>query len=184
VFSVVLGLPGETPDDVRRTIALVRRLGSRRAVVFPVFHEPVFHEPVLREPLFHEPVFHEPVRGDAVSPGSAVTEPALGSGAGRQDHRQHGAAFTLEDMREDHLELYATCSEINFRLVPRLYWDNQRAGGVPWLERVLVQVLGRAEILSWRRSFARLERTIARRGARQTSQEERTLEPAGSTRHG
>ncbi|MHC4716765.1 MAG: radical SAM protein, partial [Planctomycetota bacterium] len=119
VFSIILGLPGETGRDVARTLELVRFLSARRAVVFPVFYEPV-------------------------RPASSA-----------DDER-----FSLDRMRPDHLELFRTCYEINFQRVPRLYWDNQRAGGVPWHKRMILQALGRMEVLMWRRKFVRLARRI------------------------
>lgn len=69
-------------------------------------------------------------------------------------------------MRADHLALYSRCYEINFRKVPLLFWDNQRAGGVPWAKRAAMQLLGKTEVHSWRRTFRRVGRQIAARDMR------------------
>jgi len=119
VFSIVLGLPGETPADVNATLELVNDLRRRRAVVFPVFYEPVSQEEITA-----------------------------------------GHRFSLDSMTREHLELYRTCYELNFEMVPRLIWDNQRAGGVSWLKRAVMQVLGRGEIVTWRRAFRKLGKQL------------------------
>ncbi|MHC4744676.1 MAG: B12-binding domain-containing radical SAM protein [Planctomycetota bacterium] len=120
VFSVILGLPGETPDDIARTLKLCSDLGKKRAVIFPIFYEPMSDAEI-----------------------------------------KAGNRFTLGRMRADHLELYRTCYEINFRAVPRLFVDNQHAGGVSWLKIAMMQLLGKGEVFSWRRTFKRLERQLA-----------------------
>jgi radical SAM superfamily enzyme YgiQ (UPF0313 family) len=117
VFSLVLGLPGETADDIQRTSRLVDFLGGHNSVIFPVFYEPMDDSP----------------------------------------------RFRIENMRLDHLNLYRKCYEINFRMVPRLYWDNQRAGGVPLLKRSLLRVLGKTEIAAWRKMFKKIETDIMSR---------------------
>jgi radical SAM superfamily enzyme YgiQ (UPF0313 family) len=124
VVSLVLGLPGETPDDVARTQKLVEHVAERRAAVFPVFYEPI--------------------------------RPADAGG---------GERFLLPGMTPQQLDLYTACYEINFRWIPRVYWDNQAAGGVSWVKRMLIQVLGRLEMGSWRRNFAGVRRRMAVRDA-------------------
>jgi radical SAM superfamily enzyme YgiQ (UPF0313 family) len=119
VFSLVLGLPGETAEHVRQTLRLVRDLSARPGVVFPVFYEPV------------------------------------GSG-GDEDP----GPFRLASMTPDHLKLFTECYALNFRWVPRLFWDNERAGGVGWPKRALMQALGRGEVLMWKRTFAAIRRRM------------------------
>jgi len=122
VFSLILGLPGETADDVRRTLKLVKELSQGPGVMFPIFYEPVCFEDTLQDERFH-----------------------------------------LGRMRADHFELFTTCYEINFSRVPKLFEDNQRAGGVGWTKRMVIQMLGKAEIVSWHRRFARIDKDIRRR---------------------
>jgi radical SAM superfamily enzyme YgiQ (UPF0313 family) len=142
IFSVILGLPGETADDVAATLGMVRRLEKMRAAVFPIFYEPV----------------------DA------------GEGA--------GPGFGLDRMREDHLDLYTACYEINFRWIPRLFWDNQRAGQVGWARRLLMQAVGRAEVRSWRRGFARVRERIAARSGAEAAPTAPSPSPAGKRQGG
>ncbi len=115
LFSIILGLPGEKPDDILLTQRLVEQLGRKQAVVFPIFYEPLFKED------------------------------------NREDSR-----FTLDKMSALHLDLYRTCYEMNFRAVPKVFWDNQRAGGVSFAKRLLLRMLGKGEIRSWRKAFKKI----------------------------
>lgn len=122
VVSLILGLPGETPDDIARTLKLVAFLERQNAVVFPVFYEPL-----------------------------------------RTDEIESGCVFNLQKMRLDHLALYSRCYEINFKKVPSLFWDNQRAAGVSWFKRTAMQLLGKTEVHSWRKTFKKVGKQIAAR---------------------
>ena len=108
-------MPGETGDDIAKTLKLVKYLGTKKAVIFPVFYEPL-----------------------------------------SIDQQR----FTIDNMRSEHLELYRTCYEINFKMVPRLFWDNQRAGGVSWLKRAAIRGLGKTEVATWRRMFRKIHKQI------------------------
>lgn len=120
VYSVILGLPGENPDDVKQTLKLIKKLQSGRAVVFPIFYQPVLNDEI-----------------------------------------ENKIAFTLDKMRPYHLELYISCYENNFKQVPKLIWDNQTAGSVPWTKRALMQMLGKFEVYSWRSNFKKVAKMIA-----------------------
>lgn len=92
------------------------------------------------------PIFYEPVRAD---------------------ERAAGVGFDLGRMRADHLALYERCYEINFRQIPGLFWDNQRAGGVGWAKRVLMRLLGKTEVRAWRGRFRQLRKEMAQKGVNQ-----------------
>ena len=69
------------------------------------------------------------------------------------DQIEQGMRFSVEKMRPEHLALYSACYEINFRKVPLLFWDNQRAGGVSWIKRAAMRILGKTEVRAWRKKF-------------------------------
>jgi radical SAM superfamily enzyme YgiQ (UPF0313 family) len=53
-----------------------------------------------------------------------------------------------------HWDLIKACYRLNFRWVPWIYADNQKAAGVPWTKRSLLQLLGRGQIVQWKLLFA------------------------------
>lgn len=58
------------------------------------------------------------------------------------------------DLSRKHWELMRTSYRLNFRWIPRMYWDNQTGAGVPLGKRVLLQVMGRGQVLQWSLLFA------------------------------
>ena len=106
LVSLLVGLPGETDDDVRATLAWVRSIAGERLSVFPMLHAPI------------------------TDAGPAVRLNAL------------------------HWRLIRECYRLNFRWIPRLYWDNQSNGGVGLPRRCVTQVLARGQMLEWRTLFA------------------------------
>lgn len=108
MVSLVLGLPGETPADVTRTMSLVQRLRNDRISVFPMFYAPL----------------------DEIS------------------------APIARDFSRVHWQIFKTAYEINFKWVPRMFWDNQMGAGVPFAKRVMLQILGQGQVFLWRALFA------------------------------
>lgn len=53
-----------------------------------------------------------------------------------------------------HWRLIRTCYALNFRWIPRMYWDNQTGAGVPLAKRCLLQAMGWGQVLQWQALFA------------------------------
>ncbi len=85
-------------------------------------------EALAHEPLTVFPVLYAPIDG-AATPGRRDLTPA-------------------------HWELIDRCYDVNFREVPRMVWDNQRAAGVGVGRRMLMQMLGRGQIVQWKMLLA------------------------------
>jgi radical SAM superfamily enzyme YgiQ (UPF0313 family) len=107
LVSIVLGLPGETPDDVQETLEWVEALGDMRAAVFPMFHAPLNEE----------------------------------------------ERFGVSDMTQRHWRLLRACYRLNFKWTPRLVWNNQSRAGVGLAKRLLLQAMGRGQVLWWKGLF-------------------------------
>jgi radical SAM superfamily enzyme YgiQ (UPF0313 family) len=66
----------------------------------------------------------------------------------------HAAPPDPRSLRPMHWKLIKACYRLNFRWIPRMYWDNQAAAGVGLLKRATLQVLGLGQIVQWKSLFA------------------------------
>ncbi|MDD2707681.1 MAG: radical SAM protein [Verrucomicrobiae bacterium] len=105
--SLVLGLPGETEDDVRKTLEWVERLGDVAVMIFPMFYAPLDGAPPVK----------------------------------------------MKSLRRIHWRLFRACYRLNFKWTPRMYADHQRAAGIGWGKRTLLQTLGRMQTWQWQARF-------------------------------
>ena len=58
------------------------------------------------------------------------------------------------DLTPLHWRLIRACYRLNFKWVPRMYWDSQRASGVGLPKRCLIQALGLGQTALWKALFA------------------------------
>ena len=64
------------------------------------------------------------------------------------------SAPEITDLTRAHWHLLRESYQINFRRIPHMYWDNQRAAGVPFWKRSLLQIMGRTQVPLWNAFFA------------------------------
>ncbi|MEN6549366.1 MAG: hypothetical protein ABFE07_25250, partial [Armatimonadia bacterium] len=57
----------------------------------------------------------------------------------------------MPNLNRLHWQLLQEAYEFNFRWVPRLYADGQKAAGVSAARRMLIQALGKGNVVMWRR---------------------------------
>lgn len=108
MLSLLIGLPGETEEDVRRATAWVEMLSGERVSVFPMLYAPI----------------------------------------------DGSAGLRTRDLTRAHWDLIRASYRLNFRWLPKMYWDNQAAVGVPVPRRLLLQALGRGQVVQWSTLFA------------------------------
>jgi radical SAM superfamily enzyme YgiQ (UPF0313 family) len=60
-----------------------------------------------------------------------------------------GPGVKRGDLRRAHWEMIKECYRLNFRWIPKMYWDNQTAAGVSIVKRSVLQALGRGQVLQW-----------------------------------
>ena len=61
---------------------------------------------------------------------------------------------TRADLTSTHWRLVERCYDVNFREVPRVFFDGQTATGVPLARRVAMQALGYGQVALWSALFA------------------------------
>ena len=65
-----------------------------------------------------------------------------------------GTATRVGDLTRMHWKLIKACYKLNFKWIPKMYWDNQMAAGVPFGKALLLQILGNGQVLQWNALFA------------------------------
>lgn len=65
----------------------------------------------------------------------------------------HGRQFTIRDMTPAHWRLFRLAYDLNFKWIPRMYWDNQTGAGAPLWRRLFIQLTGHLQILQWKTKF-------------------------------
>jgi radical SAM superfamily enzyme YgiQ (UPF0313 family) len=111
LISLILGLPGETPEHVEKTVRWIESLYHERLVIFPIFYSPVI--------------------------------PGLGN------------HFKIEEMTPMHWRLFRLAYNLNFKWIPKMYWDNQTGAGASIWRRLFIQFTGQFQVLQWRMQFVR-----------------------------
>jgi len=111
LVSLIMGLPGETPEQVEKTVRWIENLYHERLVIFPIFYSPVI--------------------------------PGLG---------RH---FTIDDMTPMHWRLFRLAYNLNFKWIPKMYWDNQTGAGASLWRRLFIQLTGRLQTVQWQMKFIR-----------------------------
>jgi len=111
LVSLIMGLPGETPEDVAKTVRWIENLYHERMVIFPIFYSPVI--------------------------------PGLG---------HH---FKIGEMTPMHWRLFRLAYNLNFKWIPKMYWDNQTGAGASLFRRLFIQFTGQFQILQWKMQFVR-----------------------------
>ncbi len=64
-----------------------------------------------------------------------------------------GRPFTIRDMTDLHWRLFRLSYNLNFKWIPRMYWDNQAGAGAPLWRRLFIQLTGRLQIVQWTAKF-------------------------------
>lgn len=106
--SLILGLPAEREEHVRRTLKWAQGLAGECVTIFPMLYAPI----------------------DGERPPTTAALTAL------------------------HWRLIRECYKLNFKWIPKMFWESQRAAGVPLARRVLLQTMGLGQVAQWNAIFA------------------------------
>ena len=91
------------------------------------------------------------LRGEAVTIFPVLFAPVRGE-----------AAPDPGTLSEAHWQLVRECYEFNFHWVPKMYWDSQVGAGVGLGRRLVIQALGKGNVVLWRSLLAHKARQAAR----------------------